>query len=209
MKKLNVKGFGAVEGLLIFVVLGIIGGTGWYVYSSQKQTVTEPDNTIQSQTKAQSTDFSLTTRLTSLNNKFSLLVPDGWKFVNDTELDYAYATDMNYKSGEAGIIDNEFGHRGGGFTKTSWVIQYSKDELKNYFDGSKSDGTLKLNDNKVAKRYMDVITDDELGIPDGSKSYGYQLDYSGGTIVIRYLVNPTDLDQRDLVEASIKTLTAN
>lgn len=32
MNKLNQKGFGAVEGLLIFVVLALIGGAGFYVY---------------------------------------------------------------------------------------------------------------------------------------------------------------------------------
>lgn len=37
MKKLNNKGFTAVEGLLIFVVIAIIGGAGWYVWHSRQE----------------------------------------------------------------------------------------------------------------------------------------------------------------------------
>lgn len=36
MKKLNQKGFGVVEGLLIFVALAIVAGTGFYVYNKVK-----------------------------------------------------------------------------------------------------------------------------------------------------------------------------
>jgi hypothetical protein len=35
-KKQN--GFSVVEGLLIFIIVGILGGTGWYVYNSNKKT---------------------------------------------------------------------------------------------------------------------------------------------------------------------------
>lgn len=34
--KLNQKGFGVVEGLLIFVIVGIVGGTGYYVYKNNQ-----------------------------------------------------------------------------------------------------------------------------------------------------------------------------
>lgn len=40
--KSNQKGFGAVEGLLTLVILGLIGGVGYYVYSANK-----PDNSQQ------------------------------------------------------------------------------------------------------------------------------------------------------------------
>lgn len=36
MKKLDSKGFGVVEGLLIVVIIGLIGGVGYYVYSQNK-----------------------------------------------------------------------------------------------------------------------------------------------------------------------------
>ena len=34
----NQSGFGAVEGLLILIIVGILGFTGWYVYHSQQNT---------------------------------------------------------------------------------------------------------------------------------------------------------------------------
>lgn len=36
MKKLNAEGFSAIEGLLILVIIGIIGGVGWYVWEQNK-----------------------------------------------------------------------------------------------------------------------------------------------------------------------------
>jgi Tfp pilus assembly protein PilE len=38
MKNLNAKGFGILEGLLIVVIVGLLGGAGYYVYNSQKKT---------------------------------------------------------------------------------------------------------------------------------------------------------------------------
>lgn len=209
MKKLGIKGFSAVEGLLILVITGVIGGVGYYVYNNQNTDVTENDSAVETkQAKGvEESEFSFITKLTSLNEKFSLNVPDGWIFTNDTEIDYAYATDMTFEKGAPARINDEFGHRGGGFTTTSFVIQFSKDSLDSYYSEFEEDGVLKLNSGKEAKRYSQVVDDDELGIPEGSKFYGYEIDYDGGAIIINYLVNPTDTDNRALVEASLKTLS--
>lgn len=213
--KTNENGFSAIEILIVLVIVGLIGAVGWLVYDRQKNPEKTASDTNTNQTQQatpkpeeqKESEFSLTAKLTSLNKKFALSIPDGWIFTNDTEQDYAYATGMTYKKGEVAKINNEFGHRGGGFTKTSFVIQYAKDGLKDYFSASKADGVLKLNNGKEAKKYSEVINNDEMGIPDGSKSYGYQVDYEDGTIIFSYLVNPNDSDERTLVEASIKTLS--
>jgi uncharacterized protein (UPF0333 family) len=42
--KINQKGFSAVEGLLILVVIGIIGGAGWYVFKSRSQATKSLDS---------------------------------------------------------------------------------------------------------------------------------------------------------------------
>ncbi len=47
----NQKGFGAVEALLILVIVGIIGGAGWYVFQSQKKTNQSLDNANKSLTE--------------------------------------------------------------------------------------------------------------------------------------------------------------
>lgn len=45
MKKLNTKGFGLIEGLLILVIVGIVGGTGFYVYNANKKASSGSDGT--------------------------------------------------------------------------------------------------------------------------------------------------------------------
>jgi len=35
-KKLNIKGFGAIEGLLILIIIGLVSFVGWYVYKANK-----------------------------------------------------------------------------------------------------------------------------------------------------------------------------
>ncbi len=40
----NQKGFGTVEGLLLFVILGIVVLVGWYVYNAKNST----DKTVNS-----------------------------------------------------------------------------------------------------------------------------------------------------------------
>ncbi|HSX45349.1 MAG TPA: hypothetical protein VLF39_04585 [Candidatus Saccharimonadales bacterium] len=47
MKKLNTKGFSAIEGLLILVIVGLIGFVGWYVWKSQKDTTKTLNDTNQ------------------------------------------------------------------------------------------------------------------------------------------------------------------
>ena len=37
MKKLNNRGFAVLEGLLILVIVGIVGGVGWYVLKTKEE----------------------------------------------------------------------------------------------------------------------------------------------------------------------------
>src|SRR3989344_1891275 len=41
----NQKGFSVVEGVLILVIIGLLGGVGWYVWDSNKKTKQVLDNT--------------------------------------------------------------------------------------------------------------------------------------------------------------------
>ena len=45
MKRLNARGFGAVEAILVFVALGIVGGASFYVYTANKNTKESLNNT--------------------------------------------------------------------------------------------------------------------------------------------------------------------
>lgn len=71
MKKLNTKGFSVVEGLLIFVIVGLIAGVGWYVVNNRSDSDNSYNstNTTPSSTKSEITDSSKT---------FSVEYPNTW-----------------------------------------------------------------------------------------------------------------------------------
>jgi hypothetical protein len=84
----NQKGFSAVEGILIFIIVAIIAGVGWYVWDSNKKTndiLNSADNTkIASPTKNEpktneSKDESVSwPRIESGKKTFSAQIPNGW-----------------------------------------------------------------------------------------------------------------------------------
>ena len=88
----NQKGFTTVEGLLILVIVAIIGGTGYYVYHSQKQTDKTLDsaaNTSQSAVN-QKTTAAKTTQAASTG--YLVIKEWGVKFKEDSS-----STDAYYK----------------------------------------------------------------------------------------------------------------
>lgn len=60
MKKLDTWGFSIVEVILIVVIIGLLGGIGYYVYSSQKKTNTALDSAAKSQGEPQKTEKKTT-----------------------------------------------------------------------------------------------------------------------------------------------------
>jgi len=93
MLRPNRKGFAGVEALLILVVIAIIGGTGYFVYQSQKKT----NDTLNSASKSASVTktkkktavkdaTSDWTSYTSTDGKYSLKYPSSWATATHPEL---------------------------------------------------------------------------------------------------------------------------
>jgi len=86
MKK-NQSGFSIVEGLLILIIVGIIGGTGWYVWQAKNNT----DDNLSSATKTSNSSQSTATTspysgwktFTSENEKFTFKYPNDWKITSE------------------------------------------------------------------------------------------------------------------------------
>lgn len=103
MKRLDKseQGFGTAEGILIVVIVVLIGVVGWFVYKNHNKTVTSATTTsttsttpTKTTTPTPVTDASAKwTRVSSFNNKFSLLIPDGWKVNVSQVRDSAYVAD--------------------------------------------------------------------------------------------------------------------
>lgn len=87
MKKLGQKGFGAVEILIVIVVVGLLGAVGWLVYSRQntKQDANKPTQTSESKPDT-ITDEAKNTETTTKT-------PDpteGWKTVTNDKYHFSY-----------------------------------------------------------------------------------------------------------------------
>jgi type II secretory pathway pseudopilin PulG len=87
MKKLNQKGFGAVETLLVLLIVGILGGAGWYIYQAQQKTKQTLNNTTQGAGESQKStkpaaqpkdETANWTIFISEKGKFSLKYPPNW-----------------------------------------------------------------------------------------------------------------------------------
>jgi len=65
------NGFGALEGLLILVIITIIGGAGYYTYNSQSN-----NQKVPAATKADSNTQASNTKITPQDDKIT--IPSGW-----------------------------------------------------------------------------------------------------------------------------------
>lgn len=94
MKKLNTKGFGLIEGLLILVIVGIVGGTGFYVYNANKKasgssdgsTIVKKDSGTVAKEQAEDPYEGWLTYESKLNSGLTFRYPADWKFSQDPEI---------------------------------------------------------------------------------------------------------------------------
>jgi Tfp pilus assembly protein PilE len=81
MKKMNNKGFGAIEAILTVVVISLVGGLGYYLYH-QNQTKNKTNNAQSSTATSTSTEQNLTEdsasqTVTDFYDKYTKLDPPG------------------------------------------------------------------------------------------------------------------------------------
>src|SRR3989344_2360709 len=88
----NQKGFSLVEGLLILVIVGLLGGTGWYVWNARTKTTDTLNNTdkasssvskypkkeVQNSSAATKDPTSDWTAYSNKEGSFSLKHPKSW-----------------------------------------------------------------------------------------------------------------------------------
>ncbi len=95
MKKLNIRGFSAVEALLVFVAVALIGFVGWYVWSARSKTNTEQANTQptkkEKQPEAPKAETNKSTPYTFKELGITMDVLAGWEVKSSTTKDQ----DMN------------------------------------------------------------------------------------------------------------------
>jgi cytoskeletal protein RodZ len=102
---MNNKGFTVIEGLLIFVIAGIIGAIGWYVISSNRNindllSDADKSNSNIAVTNKKQTTKSKSSQSTSDSSKasvsqFSYTAPNGWGVSKNTSIPDNYEVDIS------------------------------------------------------------------------------------------------------------------
>lgn len=111
LKKLTRQdGFGAVEILLVIVLIALVAGVGWYVWqTNQKKAVTTQTTTTTQQTTAQPAGTAVD------EEHYSITLPEGWNKVEATQSS-AQAKLYTYQDKNGNYFKVAVDPVGGGFT---------------------------------------------------------------------------------------------
>ena len=210
----NQKGFSAVEGLLVLVIIGVIGGVGYYVYNSRKETTKYQDNANKSSLevatgkkqieKDEVADWLL---YEPTEKQYSIRIPDGWNLENlqSSNLYGRLPANITYKSGTKATVTST---EGGWDGASSFSLYYPKQNADQIVREGKEQGTITTNAGPKAHKYYLLQETDPVGIgyAKGSKVYSYYFDADGKYIQVQQYVLPGQTEQTELIEKSIKTL---
>jgi hypothetical protein len=152
--KINQKGFGAVEGLLVLILISILGFTGYYVYHSQKSSDSSYKNAanVSSSTPTSSANASKKFVFKELGVEFDS--PDLLKGLAYQNTDgFLYLYDDSYINALEKCSDYKTGDIGGGFAAVSKIAgQYPTNPT--------------LEDGGLLKQFPDFYI--SYGVPNGN-----------------------------------------
>lgn len=225
----NQSGLAVIETVLILVVIGIIGFTGWYVWQSKQKSdemLTPNQSSSQSsgkskaatndngakQTASEQSDSWLL--FTSAKNEFSIRVPDGWKLeqYEDSPSLYTFSNDnLQIIPGQKAVITRVSAGKDGngeGFG-VSFVQSLAEMGIP---AGVKS--SFQTDQGYEVAVYRNVVSPGSSegagGLPDGGVSYTYLITKSATkNIYAWYGYSTGQTDHHVSVEAALKTLKLN
>lgn len=214
------NGSGLLQILLLFVLAGIISGTGYFVYKSQKATNKSLDNANQNLTQLSSSNSSNQMIPEQEENSwleyepsdkaFSIRIPDGWRAI--ILYDNLYVRDaekMVYIPGADTSI--EMLSEGGWDGPSPFSVYYPK---QNY-DQIVKEGTLQevitTASGHKAEKYMYVQESepDGIGFQQGDRVYNYYFGADAKYVQVQYVVNQGQTDQFKLIDKIVRTFKAN
>lgn len=216
MKK-NEKGFSAVEILIVVVIVGLIGGVGLYVLSSQKKTNNALDNsTTQNvtqssyekegivETKDESAGWLI---YKSPKNDFEIRLADGWGLthISDGRLYTEDMTKLVLKPGtKATITENDANSPSTGF-----VMDYVDEG--HYTPAGEKQASFKTSQGLTVDKYIytQTVSVPGSGLLKDGKSFEYYVTKNGKTFWVIARFQPGDPDTHETIEKVIKTLIIN
>lgn len=212
MKKLGQRGFSAVEGVLIFVIVALVGGVGYYVYvqkNSDENTKPTNNTSIKTEEKECSGNNKI---VSSKDNEFSICVPGGWTLVNDTEINsMRVSPPFDIDENKQPVIKNDVSGGSDG-TRDQFVIFTADTSYQGWTDKTAEKSTFKLNDGTKGTVYFMLHTKDSgegPGPVKGEYDYEYLFEKNGKYVHAVYTVMPGTETKVDIVESVLKTLQIN
>ncbi len=226
MKKLSNQGFETIVVLLIIIVLGIIGGTGWLVWNMNQKTEQSLFNSTKSLNDPTTSDYKkqedqLVTPKTkseayswllykSPGKEYEINLPDGWtlsRYNNDTSLYADTAGSIVYSKGTLAKVTETSGGRD--FSGVPFMLNYSKTSDLSVPNGTKQSTFVTDNQNLIIDKYYYLVTTDPaaLGPPKGTKEYTYWVTKGDYTITVIHDVKPGETDETSIIEKALKTVS--
>lgn len=221
MRHINQKGLGLVQVLLLLVIVGLIGGTGFYVYKSQKETNKSLDSAkstiddLSQQDQQGDTEQAATEEETWLlfepdDKAYSVRIPDGWQTISlNNNLYILNADKMVYTKDTKATVEKL---TDGGWDGPSRLAIYNPGS---YYDQIVREGTrvgtITTNHGLVAHKYVykQEAEPEGIGYQKGDTGYNYYFEADGRYIQIAHTVSIGQTDQHELIERMIKTLQVN
>lgn len=213
----NQKGFGIVQVLLFIVLVGLITGTGFYIYKAQQNTnksldsanktlddlaedkQTKPENKV----KEEDSWF-----LYEPSDKaFSVRIPDGWTGV--ALYDNLYVrnpANMVYTQGTKAQI--EVLEDGGWDGASPFSLYYPKQNGDQIVREGAEQDALKTGAGLSVRKfiYTQETEPDGIGYQKGSKVYSYYFDSDGKYLQVSHVVAPGETDRHEIVERLVRTI---
>jgi hypothetical protein len=222
MKNFNQKGFSFLYVFLLVVIIGLISGTGYYLYTANKQAGDDLNKADQQYRDAQSRNFEKSGSssadetkewllYTSPGKEFNVRLADGWVLERYQKYSSVYQLDntkLALVEGVKAVVDEVQGGKDGG---AGLFISYADQNLEQVVKTGTKQTSLKTNDGIEIEKYYGVTGEGEgIGPPTGSLEYNYFI-YKGNNAVISvfYSVAPGATDYHELVEKVVKTVHFN
>lgn len=205
--------------LLVFLSVGVLGFTGWYVVQAMneddkpaaptKVSTAEPNDKKPQASKQPADETAAWTAYSPMSKLFTIKLPDGWKFYDQdggTLYTQCGTSDcLTYTKGVAAEIKTTAGGRDGvsglmiAVDKPASTTRFGSDYQKL---GSFQAGTL------TGDKYFfeQKAAPQGIGLPQGSKEYSYYFIKDGQGIFIDYSQLPDEPDRLSVVEKAIATL---
>lgn len=205
---LREKGFTAVEGVIIVVVVALLALVGWYAFNKMGADDKKTESNTQQNKDAQE-GVSTADWLVQTDSKYEVKIPDGWKLAYNTEsgsMIESCGDCLTFKDGTRAVVETNSEGKDGPFAFFLKRQATGEDEAL-YFQGYEKTGTIAAK-NVTGNAYYWLVDKDPEGIgpAKGSKVYGYAFSKGDNVVFITYTLKTGAADIRETVEQLIGTL---